>query len=105
MYKIVDEHVPTRSRRTLNKPVRMSCEVIRAIRHKRRLWKRVSCGTVGEKRWQHTERLRRMRQEKFGMTRAETGRERHNKRKTFFSYLKGKTQNRETVGLLKDGDQ
>jgi hypothetical protein len=30
--KLVDEHVPTRPRRTLNKPVRMTCEVIRAIK-------------------------------------------------------------------------
>ncbi len=54
--ELVNVHVPTRPRRSPNKPVWINREVVRAVRKKRRLWKRARCGLEEMAKYREAER-------------------------------------------------
>jgi hypothetical protein len=53
---LVIEQVPLLPRRTNNKPVWMTREVLRAVRRKRQLWKKARCGAEDKARYRTAEK-------------------------------------------------
>jgi hypothetical protein len=53
---LVEEHVPVRPRRAPHKPVWLTREVTRALRKKRKLWKRARCGPEEVQRYKEAEK-------------------------------------------------
>ena len=100
--------VPMKKRRTNNRPIWMTRSILRIIRKKRRLWKvykdtkdyqeYLSYKSV-EKTVQKS--VRRAKQ-KFERNLAKNAKKNP---KSFYSYLRTKTSNKETVGPLKDGNE
>ncbi len=66
IHKLVDKHMPTRPRRTPNKPVWMNREVVHAVRRERKMWKRARCGREEMVKYEEAEREATR---KFGMRR------------------------------------
>ncbi len=99
---LVIEHVPLLPRRTNNKPVWMTREVLRAVRQKRQLWKKARCGAEDMARYRTAEKdtARRIRNAERSFE-TKLAKEKNNSR-PFYSYLKGRTKNRATVGPLID---
>jgi hypothetical protein len=102
---LVEEHVPVRPRRAPHKPVWLTREVTRALRRKKKLWKRARCGPEelqtykeAEKHAANAVRNAKRRFEK------RLAKEKNKNSKTFYASLKGKTKGRTAVGPLKDRD-
>jgi hypothetical protein len=87
-----------RPRQTNNKPVWMTREVLRAVRRKRRLWKKARCGGEDLARYRAAEKdkARRIRNAKRTFEK-KLAKEKNNNSRPFYSYLKGRTKNRATV--------
>ncbi len=101
--RLVDKHVPSRPRRQPNKPVWMNREVLRAVRKKRRLWKKARCGTQEMSKYKEAvkDTARKIRNAKRNFEK-KLSKEKPGSSRPFFSYVKGKTKSRVTIGPLKD---
>ena len=99
--------VPKKRRRISSRPIWMQQNIIRTIRKKRRLWKTYTKSKDYEeylaykKVEKETRSLVRKAKKKFERKLA---REAKRKPKLFYSYLRSKTSNKQSVGPLKDGD-
>jgi hypothetical protein len=99
--------VPNKRRRISSRPIWMQQNIIRTIRKKRRLWKTYTKSKDYEeylaykKVEKETRSLVRKAKKKFERKLA---REAKRKPKLFYSYLRSKTSNKQSVGPLKDGD-
>ena len=99
--------VPKKRRRISSRPIWMQQNIIRTIRKKRRLWKTYIKSKDYEeylaykKVEKETRSLVRKAKKKFERKLA---REAKRKPKLFYSYLRSKTSNKQSVGPLKDGD-
>ena len=107
LHKVQEDCVPKKKRRINNRPIWMTRNIMRIIRKKRRLW-RVYKQTkdyreyLAYKKVENTvQRSVRQAKRKFERNLAK---EVKKSPKAFYSYLKTKTANKETVGPLKDGD-
>ena len=101
--ELVRKYVPVRRRRNQNRPAWMNQEILRAIRKKKRVWKRVKNSadknefTVQEK---ITRNLIRNAKRKFEKKLASGN---GGNSRPFFSYVKQKTKSRPSIGPLKHG--
>ena len=99
--ELVRKYVPVRRRRNQNRPAWMNQEILRAIRKKKRVWKRVKNSadknefTVQEK---ITRNLIRNAKQKFEKKLASGN---GGNSRPFFSYVKQKTKSRPSIGPLK----
>jgi hypothetical protein len=100
---LVEQNVPMKPRRIPHKPVWMTWEVTRAIRKKRRLWKRAKCGQEEMAKYRKAEKdaTKMIRNAKRNFEK-KLERENHGNSRPFYAYVKGKTKSRSTVGRLKD---
>ena len=109
--EIVDEmqakHVPLKKRRKGRRPLWMNARIMRTIRKKRRLWKRYSQSKDYDDHQAYktvekeVQRSVRQAKRKFERKLAKSAKKNP---KEFYSYIKSKTSNKESVGPLKDGD-
>ena len=104
---IINESVPTKLRRTKNRPVWMNRNILRLLRRKRRLWRAYFREGVYREDYQnfraHKELQRELRiQIKRPKRKLERDLARKAKKdpKKFFAYMKSKTCNRISVGPL-----
>ncbi len=99
----MNEHVPIRPRRTPNRPVWVTREVLRAIRRKRRLWKKAKRGQKEMAKYIEAEKdtARQIRNAKRAFKK-KLAKEKNNNSRPFYSYTKGRTKNRAAVGPLRD---
>jgi hypothetical protein len=90
--------VLTRPRRVQNKPVWMNREVIRAVRKERRLWKHAGCDgeEMAKCKDAEMEATKKIRNAKRNFE-PKLAREKHNKSRPFYLYLKDKTRSREDL--------
>ena len=102
---LIRRFVPERRRRNQNRPVWMTQEILRAIRKKKRLWKRDKHKADKAEYNEHEKKTRNL---------IRNGKRRFEKRlatgnggnnRPFFSYVKQKTKSRPSVGPLKSGGQ
>ena len=100
------KHVPLKKRRCNRRPVWMNARILRTIRKKRKLWKRYSQSRDYEdhQAYKRVEKevQRSVRKAKRDFERKLAKSAKSNP-KQFYSYIKSKTANRESVGPLKDG--
>ena len=98
------KYVPLKRRRISNRPVWMNTSILRSVRKKRRMWKAYTATQEYqdylayknfEKQVQKTVRQAKRRYERKLAKEAKTN------PKQFYSYLKSKTSNKESVGPLK----
>ena len=101
-----DSAIPKKRRRISNRPVWMNQNTIRIIRKKRRLWKEY------KKSKDHAQYLAYKKVEKTVKDSVRKAKKKFEQKlakdakknpKSFWSYLKSKTANRQSVGPLKDG--
>ena len=100
------KHVPLKKRRNNRRPLWMNAKIMRTIRKKRKLWKKYSesrdyddhqAYKKVENVVQHSVRnAKRAFERKLAKTAKSNPKE-------FYTYIKSKTANRESVGPLKDG--
>ena len=98
---------PTKRRRISSRPLWMQQNIMRIIRKKRRLWNTYRKSRDYEeylaykKVQDETQKLVRQAKRKFERKLAKEAKQ---KPKLFYSYLKSKSSNKQTVGPLKDGE-
>jgi hypothetical protein len=92
---LVEQNVPLRPRRIPNKPEWMTREVTRAIRKKRRLWKRAKCGQEEVAKYREAEKdaTEKIRNSKRNFEK-KLAKENHRNSRPFYTYVKGKTKSR-----------
>jgi hypothetical protein len=96
-------HVPTRRRRNQHRLKWMTKEILRAIRKKKRMWKRVREGQITEeykKVEKEVKNMIRKAKRRFEKKLAAGG---DGNKRPFFAYVKQRTKSRAAVGPLKDG--
>jgi Reverse transcriptase (RNA-dependent DNA polymerase)/Endonuclease-reverse transcriptase len=100
---IVERHVPMKPRGRPGRPPWMTREILRAVRRKRRIWKKEDGRNISQQ-YRETERKVRnlIRNAKRNLER-KLATENNGNSKPFYAYLKSKTKNRSPVGPLKDG--
>jgi hypothetical protein len=94
--------VPLRRRRNLNRPPWMNQEIVRAVRKKKRLWKRdknKADKTEYKEQEKKTRNMIRNAKKRFEKKLADGG---QSNKRPFYSYVKEKTKTRQSVGPLKD---
>ena len=94
---LIRRFVPERRRRNQNRPVWMTQEIMRAIRKKKRLWKRDK-HKVDNEQEKKTRNLIRNGKRRFEKKLANSN---GGNNRPFFSYVKQKTKSRPSVGPLK----
>ena len=105
--QVQHEHVPLKKRRAQNRPLWMNHNIIRTIRRKRRLWKTYSKSKDHDEyvAYKSVEKAvqKSVRNAKRNFERKLAKKAKKNP-KEFYSYIKSKSANRESVGPLKEGD-
>jgi hypothetical protein len=102
--KLVEEHVPIKKRRDQNKPAWMTREILRAVRKKKRLWKKVRNGVITDEYRQAEKTVKKLIQgAKRGFEKRLAAGGNRNKR-PFYAYVKQRTRSRPAVGPLKTSD-
>ena len=106
MDELQAKHIPWKKRRNNRRPLWMNTKIMRTIRKKRKLWKRYSQSRDYEDHQAYKkvekEVQRSIRKAKRDFERKLAKSAKSNP-KEFYSYIKSKTANKETVGPLKDG--
>ena len=107
--KTVEKFVPKRRRRNFNKPAWLSSEILRAIRRKKRLWRKAKDGDRRDKDEYDKEekRVRRMirsAKRRFEKKLADGGKKDGVAKRRFYAYVKSRTKTRPSIGPLKDKD-
>ena len=97
----VAKNVPLKPRRAPNKPAWMSSDILRALRRKKRIWRREKFQDSAEYREAEKKVKNLIRNAKRSYER-KLARDSKNNSKPFYAYLKGRTKNRTTVGPLKN---
>ena len=100
---LIRRHVPVRRRRNQNRPGWLSQDILRAIRKKKRVWKKVK---------NKADKREFIEQEKITRNLIRNAKRRYEKKladgnggnkRTFFAYMKQKTRSRPSIGPLKHG--
>ena len=108
IHDMTSRHVPMGVRKTHKRPAWLSREILRAVRRKKRLWKRAKLGYQVEEYREEEKRVKRLiKNAKRGLEKRladGAGKDGVQKRK-FYSYIKQRTKSRPTIGPLKDGGQ
>ena len=101
--ELVRKYVPVRRRRNQNRPVWMNQEILRAIRKKKRIWKKVR-NMADKKEFTEQEKITRnlIRNAKRKFEKKLASGNGGNSR-PFFSYVKQRTKSRPSIGPLKHG--
>ena len=105
--KIQNDNVPQKKRRVRNRPLWMKPNIMRTIRKKRRLWKTYSKSReyqdllLYKVMMKSVQKAVRSAKRKFEIKLARNVKKNP---KDFYSYMKSKTGNKESVGPLKQGD-
>jgi len=104
VHSLIEKYVPMRRRRNKARPPWLSQQILRAVRRKKRLWKKAKTGT-GTAEYKHAEKeLKNMiRNAKRKFEKKLAAGNSSNKR-PFFAYVKQQTGSRTTTGPLKNGD-
>ncbi len=104
--ELVKEHVPVMPRRAPHKPIWLTREVTRALRRKRKLWKRARCGPEELRKYREAEKKAEnaVRNAKRNFEK-KLAREKSKNSKPFYAYLKGKAKGRTAVGPLRGADK
>jgi len=101
---LIDKYVPVRRRRNRARPSWLSQGILRAVRKKKRLWKKAKSGEGVAEYKQAEKELRNMiRNAKRRFEKRLANGNTKNKR-PFYAYVKQKTGSRTTTGPLKNGD-
>jgi hypothetical protein len=99
---VVEQCVPEKRRRNVNRPPWMTQEILRAIRKKKRMWPKFK-GKQNQEEYKQQEKLTRNlirnAKKKFERRLADGG---GKNKKPFYAYVKTKTKTRQSVGPLKD---
>ena len=100
---LIRRHVPVRRRRNQNRPGWLSQDILRAIRKKKRVWKKVK-NKVDKQEFVEQEKIMRnmIRNAKRKFKKKLADGNGGNKR-PFFAYVKQKTRSRPSIGPLKHG--
>ena len=101
--ELVRKYVPVRRRRNQNRPVWMNQEILRAIRKKKRIWKKVR-NMADKKEFTEQEKITRnlIRNAKRKFEKKLASGNGGNSR-PFFAYVKQRTKSRPSIGPLKHG--
>jgi hypothetical protein len=102
--ELVVNNVPMRPRRVPSKPVWITREVTKAIRKKRRLWKKARGGQEEMDKYREAEKqaVKKIRNAKRNFEK-KLEKEKNGNSRPFYAYLKGRTKSRPTIGPLKGG--
>ena len=107
IHQAVRDTVPVRKRRNPNRPAWLTQNVLRAIRRKKRLWRRARDGVEVEEYREEEKRVRnliRAAKKNFEKRLADGAGKDGVKKRQFFSYVRQRTKTRPSIGPLKDKD-
>lgn len=101
--RAVNMHVPVRPRRNPNKPPWMTKHILRAIRKKKRVWRKDGAGHRSQEYLEIEKKVKNLVRNAKRAYERRLARDTGKNSKPFYAYLKGKTKNRVPVGPLKVG--
>jgi hypothetical protein len=103
--KTVKKNVPTRLVSSLGRPVWMSCDIMAAIKRKKRLWRRDRGRGISEEYKEMEKRVKNMIRNAKRKYEKKLADSKSGNNRQFYAYVKRKTKSRPTIGPLKDKDK
>ena len=100
----VNDFVPTRPRRTGNKPAWINRDIIRALRRKRRIWQKERHGNPTQEYKEVEKKVRNLVRNAKRSFERKLANECNNNSRPFYAYLKRRTKTKTSVGPLKNAN-
>ena len=100
----VEKHVPKRPRRAGNKPAWMTRDIIRALRRKRRVWRKEQFRATTAEYKEAEKKVKNLIRNAKRSYEKKLAQECKNNSRPFYAYLKRKTKSKTSVGPLKKQD-
>jgi hypothetical protein len=104
LHNLIDLHVPVRRRRNRARPPWMNQEILRAVRKKKRLWKKAREGTNTAEYKEAECGLKKLIRNAKRRFEKRLAADKSGNRKPFYAYVKRRTGCRTAVGPLRAGD-
>ena len=93
-----------RLRRANNKPAWLSRDILRALRRKRKMWKKERCTQISEEYKAVEKNVKKLIRQAKRNHEKKVANENGGNNKPFYAYVKGKTKSKVSIGPLKNGD-
>ena len=100
----VDKHVPQKPRRNGNKTIWMTRDIIRALRRKRRIWRKEKDRIESQEYRDAEKKVRNLIRNAKRAYERKLAKEAKDNSRPFYAYLKRKTKTKTSVGPLKNSD-
>jgi hypothetical protein len=98
----VDRNVPWREVKNKGRAAWMTREIMRAIRRKKRLWRKVKGGNITEEYREADRKVKKLNRNSKRRFEKRLASEKGSNNKPFFAYIKKKTKSKSSVGPLRE---